>query len=449
MFTPPRFVVVDDNEKHLAGILDALQVLGAPGLGLIYDPETGLDGRHLRNVRALFVDLHLIDSAATTDERRHYGIIAGMLENGISPTGGPFVLVVWTEHDHLIEELREYLDASLDPEKNHARPLAVVGLPKTGFIDLDTGASNEGRADALRDAVESAVSGQPQLAALVAWEADAQAAAAATLSTLVDLVPEDARNSTSIADALDEILSRLAQEAVGRPHVADAPRAAVSAALAPILADRIVNQDVPEAALTAWRTAVTHGDTRLERLDPARAGKVNRMLHVAVPPTETIRSTDWGAVVEFPAAWWDDGEFRRRMGVTRAQFLGDEFKLGRSDRDRCRPRLVRIGAACDHAQNRAGPLPYLFGLEIPRSVQRKKDDTGAVCIPASEWSSPVLLLDPEAGPFVLAVNTRYWISVGPAEAGGWEPVYRLREQLLMHLITHAGNHLARPGIVQL
>ena len=451
MFTPPRFVVVDDNEKHLAGILDALQALGAPGLGLIYDPETGLDGRHLRNVRALFVDLHLIDSAATTDERRHYGIIAGMLENGISPTGGPFVLVVWTEHDHLIEELREYLDASLDPEKNHARPLAVVGLPKTGFIDLDTGASNEGRADALRDAVESAVSGQPQLAALVAWEADAQAAAAATLSALVDLVPEDARNSTSIADELDEILSRLAQEAVGRPHVADAPRAAVSAALAPILADRIVNQDAPEAALTAWREAVTRGDAELERLDdPARAGKVNRMLHVAVPPSENVRSTDWGTVVEFPDTWWrDDEELQRLFGVTRKRLLGGEYRIERNHRDQCRPRLVRVGAACDHAQKRPGPLLYLFGLDIPTDVERKKDNTGAVRLQASEWSSPVLLLDPEAGPFVLAVNTRYWISVGPAEAGGWEPVYRLREQLLMHLITHAGNHLARPGIVQL
>lgn len=450
MFTPPRFVVVDDNEQHLAGILDALQALGAPGLGLIYDPETGLDGRHLRNVRALFVDLHLIDSAATTDERRHYGIIAGMLENGISPTGGPFVLVVWTEHDHLIGELREYLDASMDPEKTHARPLAVVGLPKTGFINLKTGASNEGGADALRDAVERAVSEQPQLAALVAWEADVQAAAAATLSTLVDLVPEEARNSTSITDALADILSRLAQEAVGRPHVADAPRAAISAALAPILADRIVNQDAPETASTAWREAVTRGDTRLDRLDPARAGKVNRMLHVAVPPTETIRPTDWGAVVEFPATWWrDDKELQRLFGVTRKRLLGGEYRIEPNHRDRCRPRLVRVGAACDHAQKRPGPLLYLFGLDIPTDVERRKDNTGAVRLPVSEWSSPALLLDPEAGPFVLAVNTRYWISVGPAEADGWKPVYRLREQLLMHLISHAGNHMARPGIVQL
>ncbi|WP_206740662.1 hypothetical protein, partial [Dyella ginsengisoli] len=32
---------------------------------------------------------------------------------------------------------------------------------------------------------------------------------------------------------------------------------------------------------------------------------------------------------------------------------------------------------------------------------------------------------------------------------GWNVVCRLREQLLMHLISAASTHVARPGIVQL
>ena len=379
-----------------------MQGLGTPGLGVVYDPETGLDSRHFEGVRALFADLHLIEAAATTDENRHYGTIASILDANISPTGGPFILVIWTEHDQLIEELRDYLDTGLDPEKPYARPLAVVGLSKTEFINLETGAPNDGRADALRDAVERAVRDQPQLAALVAWEADVQAAAGATLSALVELVPEDARNAAQFASGVDEVLSRLAREAVGQHHVAVDPRAAITSALAPILADRIVNQDVPDATTAVWRQAVTW-DGRAQ-LDLARAGKVNRMLHVSVPSSEAIRPTDWGTVVEFPAAWWNDEEIRIRMGVTRGQLLGNEFKIGTNDRDRCRRRLVRIGAACDHAQNRAGPLLYLFGLEIPCDVQRRPDNTGNVRVPASEWPSPTLLLDAGAGPFVLAVT---------------------------------------------
>ena len=447
MFTPPRFVVVDDKPDHLTAILNAFQALGAPCLGVIYDPEHDLDCQHFRGVRALFVDLHLTESAATTDEIRHFAIIAGILEKNIDPSGGPFILVVWTEHEQVVRELTRYLDESLEPRTSHARPLAIVGLPKAQFINLDTGEpTDEDRANALRRAIEGTVRGQPQLAALMAWEADVLAAAGGTLTALVDLVPDEMRNSTSFAGGLNEILSRLAREAVGRHHVAADPRAAITAALAPILADRIVNQDVSEAAGAIWGQAVTWDGQ--ERLDPPRAGMVNRMLHVAVPTTETIRPGDWGAVVDFPAAWWNDDEMRQRFGTVVPRLLGGEYKIQRNDRDRCLPRLIRIGAACDHAQDRAGPLPYLFGLEIPLDVQRKPDNTGTVRPPASEWSSPILLLDADVGPFVLAVNTRYSMSVSPAMTEGWQPVYRLREQLLMHLISHASGYMARPGIVQ-
>ena len=446
MFTPPRFVVVDDNRDHVNAILRVFQTIGTPCLGVVYDSESGLDSRHLEGVRALFVDLHLTDLAATTDETRHFAVIAGILEESISPTGGPFILVVWTEHDQLVVQLKEYLDDSLDPKKPYARPLAIVGLPKRRFINLNTGEPNDGRADALRHAVEQVVSSKPQLTALVAWETDVQAAAGATLSALVDLVPDNMRNSTAFAEGLDEILSRLAQEAVGQPNVANDPRAAIASALAPILADRIVNEEASEATIMAWRQAVTWEGT--ERLDSTRAGKVNRMLHVAVPLTETIRSHDWGAVVEFPATCWNDDELPRQFGMTPRQLLGAEYKIERNDRARCRPRLIRIGAACDHAQNRSGPLMYLFGLEIPCGVQRKTDNTGTVRVPASEWSSPTLLLDAGSDPFVLAVNTRYAMSVTQVMTEGWQPVYRLREQLLMHLISHASGHMARPGIVQ-
>ena len=155
-------------------------------------------------------------------------------------------------------------------------------------------------------------------------------------------------------------------------------------------------------------------------------------------------------MVEFRAEWWGDSrEMKQRFGVKCKQLLGEEYRIGRSDRLRCQPRLVRVGAGCDHAQNRLGPLLYLFGLEIPVDVQRRKDNTGVVRLPAAEWSSPTLVLRSDSDPFSLAVNTRYWVSVTPNDAVDWTPVYRLREQLLMHLIWHASGHTARPGIVQL
>ena len=444
MFPPPRFVVVDDNPAHLTAVLDVFQRLGTPCLGIAYDSERDLDKRNFEGVRGLFLDLHLTDLAATTDMRRHFGVIAGLLEDNISPTGGPFILVVWTEHEDEVAELSAWLDeAAIGSEKPYARPLAIVSLPKGRFINVNTGQSLSDGADDLREAVEAAVNEKPQLAALLSWETDVQAAAGATLATLMEIVPNDKRNSDSFAEGLDEVMSRLAQEAVGEPHVAADPRAAVTSALAPILADRVVNQHASRPAPKVWTNALTWKGRG--KLDPSASGKVNRMLHIAVPPSETIRSTDWGAVVEFPDAWWRDDELPKRFGVAPGHLLGDEYKLRAEDREGCRLRLVRIGAACDYAQNRAGPLTYLFGLEMPIEVYRRRGKKA----PASEWRSPTLLIEPDDGPFVLAVNARYPLNVAPTVAEAWQPVYRLREQLLMQLILHTGSYLARPGIVQL
>ncbi len=110
---------------------------------------------------------------------------------------------------------------------------------------------------------------------------------------------------------------------------------------------------------------------------------------------------------------------------------------------------MRVGAACDHAQNRRGPLNYLFGLEIPAGGQRQPDPTGIVRLPASEWTSPRFLLAQHAGPFVLAVNSRYPVIVPRSACEAWQPLYRLREQLLTSLIAHAGAYATRPGIVRL
>ena len=446
MFLPPRFVVIDDNSKHLNAILDVFQQFGAPCLGVVFDPQHGLEKKHFECIRALFLDLHLVHGAVTTDEAQHFATIAGILESNISPTGGPFILVVWTEHEHLVEGLVKYLDESLDRAKPHARPLAITNLAKEQFINTETGKTLGDKTKALRDAVASAVRQKAQLAALVAWETDVQRAAGATLSAVMELVPEEQRNSDSFADGLDEVLGRLARETVGQPQVEVDPRAAIAAALAPILSDRVLNQEVSDADTEVWKEAVTWQGK--EALDSKRAGTVNRMLHVAVPSSETIRPTDWGAVVELPDGWRSKGEFLSHFGVTPNKLFGDELKIAKADRGRCRLRLVRVGAACDHAQNRPGPLPYLLGVEIDCTVERIPDDTGAVRLPASVWSSPVLWLDPDIGPFVLAVNSRYSLGVTSADAKDWQPVYRLRDQLTMHLISHAGSYLTRPGIVQ-
>jgi hypothetical protein len=448
IFAAARFVVVDDKPEHLRAIVQAFQQLGSPCIGIQFDPAGELDPLHFRGVRCLFLDLHLIDARAGTDHRRHYAVIASILERTISSSGGPFVLIIWTEHPHVSAELREYLDVNLDTAKPYARPLAVLTLAKEQFINTGTGAVQA--PDELRAAVEAAVTSNPQLAALLGWETDVLVATGDTLASLLNLIPVEQRTFSKFPEALDGLLSRLAIESVGQQHVGIDHRAAVTNALAPILSDRIINQHVSLQTRDLWRRAITrHGHNKLPPLSMTEAGQLNRILHLAVPGAEVIGPTDWGAVVDWPHQW-TDAELASRTGLTIAQMLGGELRIESSDRARCTPLLVRIGAACDYAQNRNGPITFLLAFEIPENALRKKDSAGnPVKLPEAVWRSPTIVAPNSVEASRLHVHIRFPIVVLPAACTSWQARYRLREQLLMTLITSSASYTARPGIVQL
>ncbi|WP_017462227.1 hypothetical protein [Dyella ginsengisoli] len=392
MFAAPRVIAVDDKKEHLEAIVSSFQRMGTPCVGVKFAVEDALEPNHFRGVRCLFMDLHLAGGQMGTDHRGDFARIQGVLEECISRTGGPFILVMWTAHPHLKDELISYLDRNIDPDLPHARPLAVLSLAKEEFLaDMDDGDVRDPQR--LLDAIKAKVLENPQLAALLEWEAEVQTAAGATLASLLDLVPVNRRTNAEFSDALDIILSRLVRETVGSSHVDTRPMAAISTALAPILSDLVLNQDVEEEARATWERAVTHYAGRGP--GPAseeEAGKINRMLHLAVPGSEVLQPTDWGAVVAWPFDW-NDATLKQFTNLTIREMICEEFKLRSSAIDRCRPVLVRLGAACDYAQNKRGPITYLFGLDIPESAERQRGrDDQPIKAGDAVWASPLFLM---------------------------------------------------------
>jgi hypothetical protein len=388
------------------------------------------------------MDLHR-DGAATTDQTRHYANIVSLLETCLSEQGGPYVLVIWTEHPQHRDELTQYLDKALPPDKPFLHPLAVLALAKTTFISLATGATQD--APALRKAVIDAVQANPQLAALLTWEGDVLTAAGETLAALQSLVPLASRSSGAFPSALDSILSLLAREAVGRHNVKDDPRAAINGVLVPILADRILNAGSGNETHELWKNAITRADdNNLSNAAPTDAASINRMLHLALPEGEKILPDSWGAVVVYPENCWTNQEVARRFDVDRDQLLTREFKVKPEKVGQCRPRLIRSGAVCDHAQKRLGPITYIFALEIPLDGRARGYNS-----PGAEWKSPILVTPDSKEPFYLVANARFSLSLVRDAYADVTVCYRLREQLLMQLITHVSEYNGRPGIISM
>lgn len=432
MFTPARYIVLDDEPAELATLVDALHILGAPCVGIRFDPlglpEPGL----FAGLRILFSDLHLVKAQPAGVQ--HYNTLASLIDRCVPDQHGPYLLVLWTSHEHERAALTARLEELLPAAK---RPIAVLALDKTRFRN-----AAGWNADALRQAIREQIISMPQLQALLAWERDVLAAANEALAIIGSLVPDDQRSIGAYPTALDNVLSLLAVAALGKVNAPNDRKGAVTAALAPLLSDRILNRPAQPDDEALWDRAVTFRPQAT--LTPVQKARMNTMLHLAIPPAEAVTPQDWGAVIPLDEAKLADEAMLTSFGLTAGDLRDQEFKLKQTRRTEGQLVVIRGGANCDQAQAQSGPIPLLLGLLVP---------TGALSTDKKR-SPAVLICDEKLGlvgydePVSLVIHARFGTTVVPDELATWpEPTMRLREQLLAGILVHVATHLMRPGTI--
>lgn len=435
-----RFAVIDDNEDHVRIIKRALESLGKHCLGMVYTAEEGPRAGWLRGVRVLFLDLHLSTGGLGTTDERHFAVISDLLIQSTSPVGGPFIIVLWTESPEQESELKRHLFERIPLEHAHARPIEIVALPKRTFLNARGDDVND--VIELQAAVAQKIMASPQLAAIMAWEDDVHAAAAETLSSLLTSIPGEHRVPARYGENLAKVMTRLASSAVGSANVKQDPRAAMSASLAPILADRIQNQSADNEIAQVWQSALTPG--ALEKPSFEEAARVNRMLHIASAESEKVTGNDWGAVVDLPF-YSSELKFSEMFGLESIAAMTEQYFVSKREScGSCAWRMIHLGAACDHAQPKDMPASFILALEVPRETARAKSR-----LRPQEWVSPIFQREGSDGQFYLVANARYVVTFTRARAAKFRSRYRLREQLLSQLVKHAADYSARPGIVAL
>lgn len=432
MFTHARYVVIDDKENELMQLAKCLRKIGAPCLPLLYDVAEGIDAHHLGGVRILFLDLHLTTGGQSTDVAQASALIAAMLEDGIVPTAGPYVIILWTTHQPHRDAFETYIMENVDPLK---RPIAILSLDKNEYLAGDAGPKLE--AD-----IKAVVEADPRLRAMLDWEREVLKAAGTTLAEVGSLVSAEDRKATRFSERLDEVLSLLASEAVGAENAKADPYSAVNAALMPILSDRIGNQRIEPDSTAIWQAAVTKiDDVPAPSID--EAARLNSMMHVAAASTEELKPGAWGAVTILPDAELEEALMLARFNLPAKPMLSGTFCLTeKADRLLSKLCLLRVGASCDYAQNRKGPVPFMLGAVVPAGAARREDG-----LPKAEFVTPPLMIDGFDGPVRLIFNAHLQITLVPDAYETWAPLCRLREALLMQITTHGAHHATRQAII--
>lgn len=436
MFTPPRFVVIDDDEKHLDAIVATIQSLGSVCARVHYSAEVDVPAELFTAVRTIFIDLQLLNRAASSDFRPHYAEIQRILGNVIRADGGPYLLVVWTDKPEQVAELEAYLETPFFAEKPFARPIAIVPLSKTDYIDLGTGHQTAGN---LLEDIRTHLGAQPAMNALVQWEMEVLGAAGKVLADVATLATE-----LNGVGALPTLLQRLAVEAVGYANAVDDPREGVQAALLPLLQDHLQNAPVGSGD---WDRAFEGAVEPAPGISKAQVGLLNSKLHITKQDAaRPISPLAWGAVCELETDidWSEFGLDDEAQ--YREQVVGKNLKLEWSkyeDKDKINIVQIRIGAACDYAQKTVGPIPYVLAALLPEREGVRPHDLNPK---STAWISPELDIDGNIVQFF--VDPRYVRVRGGKAAASFAVIARIKEQLLLALVSAVGNHSSRPGIVR-
>lgn len=409
--------------------------MGVASVGIHYD-GIELGAGQFSGARVLILDLHLLSGLPSSDEKQHYAVLAGILEKCMHEHGGPFIIILWTQHAHHAPELVKYLEQNISAR--HALPLAVIPMDKTPFLTA-TGAQ---AAEKLRVALDENINGSPQLKALLSWEADVHHAGSRTLAALFRLLPNDVKSIDELSKRLEELLARLAAAAVGKKNVRGNVRDSISSILAPILSDRI--QALRNTSgHKVWEEAVTIDLEKIPKVDSLQSAAINRMLHIE-SPTAAL-SSDWGSVVEICKDFLDDKHDEKVFGEQVESIAKRCLEiLEKEDKTTFTPVLIRVGAPCDAAQAKTLMVPYVLGVEAKYSNSkieklRKRSD--------SVWMSPGL--DTGSGQFHLSAFLNFPVMLTPSVTDKWAVRYRLREQILMELIADLARRSSRPGITRI
>ena len=429
-----RIVVVDNEPDHLDGLMNALQRLDLSCRPLYYPQD--LDGaRPSPHVRVLFTDLKLVEGDMSLDPAACYGAIGGLIQDTVRPKG-PYIVVLWTRHDGHAPELLTYLNDNLPVDMC---PLAVAPLAKEKYLIAGTVTD----AQELVRAINEVVVREPQVAALLAWEAHVMDAAGHTIAEigrLARLVKD-----SDLAGGIAVLLAKMAEASVGKVNVGRDRFGAVNRALVPVLADRVGTSAAQgkddTASEEAWHAAFDERDVETKLKDRVAAA-LNCASSIA--PGEKQAGDGRGAVVllsDLPSGeqYWNN--FGLSDTATVEKQFGCKGYNGQNE-EMCKRVLVQAQAACDHAQGQPGPLPFYLGLDLPTSRIRKRGKPPMAC-----WTSPRFTSSNDGEIRVLRVNARFGMFLSRDLVRSNESVYRLREQLINELIYHIHSYGSRPGVI--
>ena len=454
-----RAVVIDDDHAEASALVLALARLGI-GTWHFNGDEDALPLRPLDGVRLVFLDLRLGSTGPSMELKQVLPHTLAVLERIVGESKGAIGIVYWTKNTEDIEEFERQLENRLPKFK----PLFIQQIEdKLDFVER--AATTEG----LTALAEHLQNLQPPSGAqlLLEWEQAVHDAASAT-TNLLAAVSNGGGN-----EALQKVLGALAG-CTGASEGIDASRAVskLFEALNPIQFDQLEQLSVQRKSTGEHAEAllqeVSNGGALLEGVMET----INSILLTArcssgdpdfQPGALYIRSRSLGnkcphhhcdlrtsslcqemLVVEQDK---DTKDLKNKLKENTENKSALETQISNRKAEifkSCKPVLIEVTPACDFS-NKRSTARFVGGLLVP------EEHAKLIKKPAQFIKDIELMSIPElGGNWKLAINSKYVFGVTfPLERLQSQPLFRLRNPVVVDVLAWLAGQSARPGYMSL
>ncbi len=433
MFPGAKIIAIDDEEDDLRKVTGALKGLGLACASFQYPDEQPPADVTFGGIRLFITDINLIGGNSPGDEGRILATAISLIERIISNENGPYALITWSTtglHDALVARIKATGSLS------RRQPFFSMALDKAEFLN---------DASKLGTAIKGIFTSNAPFGAVLDWERRVSKASESVLRDLHDFAQQVSGGNPS--ENMDRLLSKLSVDAFGKGHAADHVFESVNEALMPILNDALNTEFFSTPPDGIWNSAVTRFDDANDLADDIVA-KLNTS--VVLELSSEIKPYRRGAILEVPDEWLSDEEFTRIFGEKQSVIRGTLLKLDEPKNPKWV--LVQAQAACDFAQGRIGPMPYLLAAVVPASFVRKKKGGLDLPLPASVWQSPVLskskgISEADEFHFEILHGISCQLTRARIRELNFKVLGRLKDQIVTSIGYEYHSHGSRPGFV--
>lgn len=447
MIVSPRIIAVDDNIEHLKKLENAFDSLDGLCKCIEFATASEREKPFGSGVRVVFMDINLMPGAGSTFSPRTGSPVANVLRKTVGRDNGPYALVTWTENVGLHEQLIEFLQTNLEPER---QPCVSFCLSKSEYLEDPEG---------LRGKIEAFHDDLPGLAMLLDWEGAVTTAADRSVFQIAKL---SGKHGSEQGSAVAQLVAAIASHSAGRDESAAYPFRSFTQGMSALLADQMDHAPRSPAIEESWKKAI--GEATPQPLGDNQQAALNTFFNFErieqndkTHGLGTVYKTSFAAISDLLKPRWKSsweaitsGEF---FPIVREKANTEEAR--KAFAKKCDWRLIALGAACDHTNKKNRIFEAVLGVCVEEDAfensgifAKKKATKFPDTPPNGDWLFQTPPFVDGENRFVLVANMRYHVGLPLTTRSEFEVVGRLREGLANELASHVANFSTRPGIIE-